>query len=80
MKIVYIEWIDASAVEKYHKDVAMPKDQEVALQNNYSVGIVLKDTGEYISLAQSLSANGWYRDIISIPRVSIKVEKVLMEI
>ena len=77
MKIVYVEWVDASGTEKYHENVAVPKDQEIGLQTNYSVGIVVKDTKEFIALAGSLSESGWYNDIISIPRVGIKLEKVL---
>lgn len=77
MKIVYVEWIDACSTEQYHKDVAIPKDRSIGLETNSSVGIVLKDTEEYISLAQSLSSSGWYKDILNIPRINIKLEKVL---
>jgi len=78
MKIVCIEWLDACITEKYHEDIAIPKDQTIGLQTNYSAGIVVKDTREYISLALSLSESGWYRDIINIPKVNIKSEKVLL--
>lgn len=83
MKIVYVEWVDAKRTEKYHKDVAIPKDQEIGLETNSSVGIVVKvegkDTKEFISLAQTRSGSGWDLDIISIPRVNIKLEKVLSD-
>lgn len=79
MKIVYVEWIDASGTEKYHENVAIPKDAEIGLITACSIGIVVKDTGEYISLAQTLPDSGWYKEIISIPRVNIKLEKVLSD-
>ena len=78
MKVAYIEWIDACGTDKYHEKVAIPKDQSVGLQTNWSVGIIIADTKEYIALAQSLSESGWYRDIINIPKVNIKSEKVLL--
>jgi len=77
MKIVFVEWVDANRTEKYHKDVAMPKDQELGLETNSSVGIVVEDTKEYIALAQTRSGSGWDLDIITIARVNIKLEKVL---
>ena len=79
MKIVYVEWTDANRTEKYHRDVAIPKDQEIGLETNSSVGIVVEDTKEYISLAQTRSGSGWNVDILSIPRVGVKLEKVLSE-
>ncbi len=71
MKIVYVEWTDAAGTEKYHKDVVVPKEQGLGLQVNYSVGIVVKEEKEYLSLALSLSESGWYRDIINIPKINI---------
>lgn len=87
MKIVYIiEWLDASRTEQYHKDVSTLKGQEPRLSINYSVGIVVEGTEEYISLMQTLTDSGWNRDIVTIPKVSIKayltqseLEKILME-
>ena len=79
MKIVYIEWRDASETDRYHKDVAIPKDQCLGLQTVYSVGIVAEDTEEYISLAGSLSDSGWYVGIQNIPKVGIKSMNILSD-
>ena len=79
MKIVYIEWEDAAEAEEYHEDVDKPKGQGPGLQTSYSVGILVKDTKEYIALAQTVATSGWHRNIISIPKVGIVSQKVLME-
>ena len=79
MKIVLIKWIDAAEIEKYHKDISSLKEQGLGLQANSSVGIIIESTKEYISLAQSLAENGWFMDIVSIPKVLIISEEVLKE-
>ena len=79
MKIVYIEWIDTAQTEQYHKDVAIPKGQGLGLQMSYSAGEVVEETEDYISLALTMTENGWYRDIVNIPKINIKSQKVLQE-
>lgn len=79
MKIVYIKWADAAETEKYHKDIGSLKGQGLGLDTNSSVGIVVESTKEYISIAQSLAENGWFMDIINIPKALIISEEVLKE-
>lgn len=73
MKLIFVEWLDACEMEAYHKEDY--KGESLGLQKVYSLGFVVKETDVYIAVAQSLSANGWYKNIISIPKVGIVTTK-----
>ena len=66
MKIILVEWIDASRTNRCDD----PKEIMGPLKM-VAVGMLLKSTKTYISIAQDFSEVGSAREILSIPKRNI---------
>lgn len=63
---VAVEWIDSSTFQGWHS-----KGQSFEAQPCSSVGFVVEDSKEWLTLAGSKTPNQWCQ-IMTIPKVAIK--------
>jgi len=73
MEIIQIHWIDTSSIEGWHdRDIV---DDPIDF-NCHSVGYLLKETREYIMIAQSYQPDQ-FGDLLYIPQIAIKKKTIL---
>jgi len=77
LKLVIISWLDACQTEKYHPNQIMPIDERMDLVVCESIGFIVEETESRLSIAQTMSKSGWYRDIINIPKMNITNREAL---
>ena len=73
MRMVLVEWVDSSSVTGWHT----PSPSYNIQANCISVGVLLYDNEDRISIAQSKSDSGNWAEVISIPKCSIKRVRTL---
>ena len=74
MKLVIVEWVDSAFMQGW-------MSKEHAKEHNYSritsVGILLKETKDYITIVQSVSDKGDAGDDLTIPRCALERIRIL---
>ncbi len=75
MKVVLIDWVDSCFEHGWFKD-----DYKFDISICQSVGIVIQDSKEFITITQSKSDRDNISDTITIPKVCIKKMKTIYEI
>lgn len=67
---VYVEWTDSSAIRgwQYGRDLT---DEYTEPSKICSVGFLIKNTKDFITLSTSVSCNGNVMDPLTIPKVAI---------
>jgi len=71
-KIVLVQWLDA---RKHTDEVEIEKVTGGVLL--ISAGLLVKDEPNFIAIAADIGEDGYYRDVMAIPREYIKKMKVV---
>lgn len=69
-KKVYVEWLDSGAYRGWVHDKNFTK-QDSEPSKICSIGYLIRDEKDYISITTSLSTGGSFMDVLSIPKCSI---------
>lgn len=73
-KKVLIEWVDSSSIRGWRHDSEMT-DSFAEPAKIQSIGYLLKDTKDFVTITTSVSENGGIMDPLSIPKVAITKRK-----
>lgn len=73
---VYIEWVDSYAVNGWQHENSLETDEKF-MSRIVSIGFLLKNTKEFVTISSSVSTAGSLMDPLTIPKVAIKKFKKL---
>lgn len=73
---VYVEWIDSYATRGWTHESDLRSDDSFA-SCIVSIGFLVKNTKEFVTISTSVSTNGNLMDPLTIPKVAIKTLKKL---
>lgn len=75
-KRVYVEWIDSVCIRGWNHE-SLLTDEYAEPSKICSVGFLIKDTKNYVTISTSVSVNGSVTDPLTIPKCAItKIQRL----
>lgn len=72
---IYVEWTDSAAIRGWHHEATFLADASPT--KIVSIGYLLKETEDFVSITTSIADTGSAMDVLSIPKVAITRRKKL---